>query len=348
MTAPVISFFNNKGGVGKTSLIYHLAWMYADNDWRVLAADLDPQANLTATFLDEDRLESVVFEYGDEADTIYECVQPLIRGVGDVADPVLEFIEADSLADNLALLAGDLSLSRFEDQLAGAWPRCADGEERAFRVASAFWRIMQQAARKREADLVLMDLGPNLGAINRSALIAADYVVIPLAPDLFSIKGMRNLGPTLREWRGQWRDRLEKNPARDLSLPKGKMQPAGYTVQQHSVRLDRPAKAYRRWIRRMPNVYREKILEDAPDDSVDVKSDPHCLALLKHYRSLMPLAQEARKPMFKLTYADGAIGAHAQAAKDTYEDFKNLADRISRQTEIRPNHLTGKKEGVRK
>jgi cellulose biosynthesis protein BcsQ len=336
MSAPVISFFNNKGGVGKTSLIYHLAWMYADNDWRVLAADLDPQANLTATFLDEDRLESVVFEYGDEANTIYECVQPLIRGVGDVADPVLEPIEAESLIDNLALLAGDLFLSSFEDQLAGAWPRCADGEERAFRVESAFWRIMQQAARQHEADLVLMDLGPNLGAINRSALIAADYVVIPLAPDLFSIKGMRNLGPTLRQWRDQWNDRLGRNPAAHLSLPDGQMQPIGYTVQQHSVRLDRPVKAYRRWIRRMPNVYREEILKESPNDEIDVRSDPHCLALLKHYRSLMPLAQEARKPMFKLKYADGAIGAHAQAAKDSYEDFKTLADEISSRTQIRP------------
>lgn len=339
MSVPVLSFFNNKGGVGKTSLIYHLAWMYADKDWRVLAADLDPQANLTATFLDEDRLESVVFEEGGKVDTIYECVQPLMRGVGDISAPVLEPIDAESLSDNLALLAGDLSLSRFEDDLAGAWPRCADGKERAFRVESAFWRILQGAASNHDADLVLMDLGPNLGAINRSALIAADYVVIPLAPDLFSIKGMRNLGPTLRDWRKQWNHRLDKKPIPDLSLPEGRMEPVGYTVQQHSVRLDRPVKAYQRWIRRMPNVYREEILEKPKDDSVDVRSDPHCLALLKHYRSLMPLAQEARKPMFKLKYADGAIGAHAQAAKDSYEDFERLADEIAKHTQMQPKEV---------
>lgn len=339
MSVPVISFFNNKGGVGKTSLIYHLAWMYADKDWRVLAADLDPQANLTATFLDEDRLESVVFEYGEEADTIYECVQPLIRGIGDIAPPVLEPIDGDELSDNLALLAGDLYLSSFEDQLAESWPRCADGDERSFRVESAFWRIMQQAARQHSADLILMDLGPNLGAINRSALIAADHVVIPLAPDLFSIKGMRNLGPTLRRWREQWSRRVDKNPVSDLSLPKGRMEPVGYTVQQHSVRLDRPVKAYQRWIRRMPNVYREEILDEPSDDSVDVRSDPHCLAQLKHYRSLMPLAQEARKPMFKLKYADGAIGAHAQAAKDSYKDFESLADEITERTQIQPKEV---------
>jgi cellulose biosynthesis protein BcsQ len=45
MSPPVIAFFNNKGGVGKTSLVYHLAWMYRDLGLNVLAADLDPQAN---------------------------------------------------------------------------------------------------------------------------------------------------------------------------------------------------------------------------------------------------------------------------------------------------------------
>jgi chromosome partitioning protein len=49
MTIPIIAFFNNKGGVGKTSLVYHLAWMYRDLGLRVLAADFDPQANLTTS-----------------------------------------------------------------------------------------------------------------------------------------------------------------------------------------------------------------------------------------------------------------------------------------------------------
>lgn len=56
MSIPVLTFFNNKGGVGKTSLVYHLAWMLAEEGQRILAVDLDAQANLTAAFLDEDRL----------------------------------------------------------------------------------------------------------------------------------------------------------------------------------------------------------------------------------------------------------------------------------------------------
>ena len=57
MSIPVVAFFNNKGGVGKTTMVYHLAWMFSDSGLRVIAADLDPQSNLTASFLDEDRLE---------------------------------------------------------------------------------------------------------------------------------------------------------------------------------------------------------------------------------------------------------------------------------------------------
>lgn len=323
LSIPIIAFFNNKGGVGKTSLVYHLAWMYADLDYHVLAADLDPQANLTSAFLDEDRLIQVWVDEQDEH-TIYDFLRPLIRGVGDIADPVVEHVD-----DMLGVLVGDLDLSKFEDQLSEVWPKCMDGDERAFRVMSAFWRILMRAAAQERADLILMDLGPNLGAINRAALIAVDYVVIPLAPDLFSLQGLRNLGPTLREWRIRWRDRLARNPAEALPLPQGRMEPAGYILLQHSVRLDRPVKAYERWIARIPDVYREEVLDVPTQDSPSVYNDPHSLALIKHYRSLMPMAQEARKPIFHLKPADGAIGAHYNAVQRVYSDFRQLAQALA-------------------
>ena len=77
MTVPVLTFFNNKGGVGKTSLVYHLAWMLSDMGYRVLACDLGPQANLTAAFLNEDQLEKLWDEDDASAKTILQCVRPL-------------------------------------------------------------------------------------------------------------------------------------------------------------------------------------------------------------------------------------------------------------------------------
>ncbi len=329
MSVSAIAFFNNKGGVGKTSLVYHLAWMITDLGTRVVAADLDPQSNLTAAFLDDNRLEEL-WPDGDHPNTIYGSVQPIIRGIGDVSSPHLE-----NVADGLALLVGDLALSGFEDQLSDVWPRCMDRDERAFRVTSAFWRIMQSAAHLHQADVILMDLGPNLGAINRAALISADFVVIPLSPDLFSVQGLRNLGPSLRRWREEWKERLGRNPAADLRLPSGNMQPSGYIVQQHSVRLDRPVKAYERWIARIPQIYRNEVLNISNEPNIMLRDDPECLALLKHYRSLVPMAQEAKKPVFQLKPADGAIGAHFHAVKGAYQDFEKLAQRICKKTGLK-------------
>jgi len=328
MTAPIIAFFNNKGGVGKTSLVYHLAWMYFDLGLKVVAADLDPQANLTAAFLEEDRLEEI-WEDSTGHNTIFRCVRPLLRGIGDIANPELEKIE-----DGLSLLIGDLQLSGFEDELSSQWPDCLDGKERAFRVISAFWRLLNQAALSSQADVVLVDLGPNLGAINRAALIAADYVVVPLSPDLFSLQGLKNLGPTVRRWREEWEERVLKNPASDLALPKGKMQPVGYIILQHGVRFDRPVKAFLRWIERIPGIYNNEVIQKQDQTILPPASDPNRLALLKHYQSLMPMAQESHKPIFHLKPADGAIGAHIYAVREVYGDFKALAQKIADRTEL--------------
>lgn len=358
MSTAVIAFFNNKGGVGKTSLVYHLAWMYADLGIRVVAADLDPQANLTAAFLSEQRLETLwLDDSNNDPRTIYESISPLIDGTGDIALPHIEYVGEDlyqlslfehtqsPLEDSaIALLPGNLSLSRFEDQLSDVWPRCLDGDSRAFRVISAFWRIMQKAAETHQADVILMDLGPNLGAINRAALIAADYVITPLSPDLFSLQGLRNLGPTLARWRKEWQARLEKwktevisrrRSLESLLLPSGITKPAGYIVLQHSVRMDRPIKAYDYWIAKIPGEYRRSVLdENLEHNIIPITNDQHCLALLKHYRSLMPLAQEAHKPMFHLKPADGAIGSHMQAVQGVDKDFRQLARNIAQRISL--------------
>ena len=315
-----IAFFNNKGGVGKTTLGYHLSWMYADLGASVVVADLDPQANLTAMFLSEDRLEDL-WPDGDHPHSILGSISPILRGLGDISTPHVEEVD-----HNLGLIVGDLGLSRFEARLSAAWPACLDRDEAAFRAESAFYRAIRNAAEMRDADLVLIDVGPNLGALNRAAIIAANFVVIPLAPDLFSLQGLRNLGPTLHEWRTEWRDRVDRLPREStLSVPSADITPAGYIVMQHAVLGGRPVQAYRKWLRRIPEVYRVEALGEASAGRVAEAEDLNCLATLKHYRSLMPMAQEARKPIFHLKAADGALGGHIHAVQDCHDDFMRLA-----------------------
>lgn len=315
-----IAFFNNKGGVGKTSLVYHLAWMYSDLDKRVLAVDLDPQSNLTSMFLPEERLEQL-WPDGPHPETILGVVEPIVRGLGDIAAAKVHEIN-----ENLGLMAGDLGLSNFEGKLSDQWPRCFSRDEAAFRTTTAFHRSIRLAASSMDAELILVDMGPNLGAINRAALIASENVVIPLAPDLFSLQGLKNLGPSLEKWREEWARMIPLSPDPLLSLPAATMRPIGYVVMQYAVRRDRPVKAYEAWSKRIEVEY-EKLIGSQHKWQL-FGPESHCLATLRHYRSLMPMAMEARKPMFHLKPADGAIGAHAAAVSDCWADFERLAKGI--------------------
>ncbi len=316
-----IAFFNNKGGVGKTTLVYHIAWMMAELGHKVMAADLDPQANLSSMFLKEETLETLWPE-DDQHSSVLASVAPILEGIGDIAPTLTQKVN-----ENLHLIPGDLGLSQFEDKLSDSWPRCLDRDPAAFRAVTAFYRIVAGAANDTRAEIALIDVGPNLGAINRSALIAADHVVSPLAPDLYSLQGLKNLGPTLQGWRQGWSQRLDQKPENlNIDLPSGRMNPAGYIVMQHIERKSRPVKAFQKWVQRIPGTYRKHVL-DRPEEDIP-EPDPYCLGMVRNYQSLVPMAQEARKPIFFLKSADGAIGAHAQSVTKCYLHFKRMTEAI--------------------
>jgi len=316
-----VAFFNNKGGVGKTSLIYHLGWMFADLGKRVLLADLDPQSNLTAMCFKDEEIEAL-YEAG-APDTVFTALAPVKRGVGD-----LRFFDPRIVTERLSIVPGDLLLSDFEDDLSETWGRCLDRMERAFRVTAAFHRIIEDAGHRHQADLVLIDVGPTFGALNRAALIAADFIVIPVAPDLFSVRGLENVGERLKSWRTEWVDRLSRAGALEFSLPKGDMRPIGYVVSRHTEFADGVVRAYQKWINKIPSAYRRSV------DDPSVPDTALSLGRLKDYRSLIAMAQDARKPMFKLRPGDGAIGGHQGAVSAAYGDFKQLAQEIAARIEM--------------
>ena len=142
-------------------------------------------------------------------------------------------------------------------------------------------------------------------------------------------------------WRNLWKKRLDNwhsSPEQasypSFFVPQAKMQPIGYLCQQHSVRLDRPVKAYDKWVNRIPSVYREYVLKESIIPNIKPQDDPYCLATIKHFRSLIPMGQERRKPIFNLTSADGAIGSHANAVQDAKKDFKALAEIIASKIDL--------------
>lgn len=154
-----------------------------------------------------------------------------------------------------------------------------------------------------------------------------------------------NLGPTLRSWRHAWNKRLQEAPMVEELNPAGVMTPIGYVVLLHSQRLDRPVAAHQQWANRIPEVYSQYVLDKKSfADATSPEFDENCLAMIKHYRSLVPMSLEARKPIFDLKPADGAIGAHFNAVKLVYGDFVNLARRIA--LACNQKHLSKKMENM--
>lgn len=322
-----IAFFNNKGGVGKTSLLYHTAYMFAELGHSVLAVDLDPQTNLSQMFLDEDRFLDIV----ENNKTIIHALRLIEKKQGDITPAYVEKIN-----NNLFLLPGDLSLSLIEDKLSKEWYECLTGEWYPFALQSAFYRIIHEAAERNHIDYVFVDVGPNFGAVNRTALLSSDYLIVPSTADLFSLKGLSNIGERVESWFAEWEKRLaqRKPDTMELDLPVDKIYPLGYVLMQHGVTSNTPVKAYKKFADKIPEVFRSSFKLKPEESPISFESDPFCLASIKHYNSLMPMAMEVRKPIFMLKPADGAIGAHYNAVKKVYEDFekfsKNIKESIDR------------------
>jgi len=286
VSVPVIAFFNPKGREGTTSLVYNLAWMFSDLGVKVLAVDLDPQAGLTTAF-------------------------------GMAGSPSSL---AQTINDGLVLLPGDLELAVTEEELAVQWQIALTGNQQALRTLSEPWRTMTMLASVHDAQLVLVDLGPNFSAINRSGLIGADHIVVPLTAH--SVSSLKLLGSTLEKWRKGLRQRLDCSPA--AALPERKLAPLGYIIQHRGI----VKRDYQYYTNRAPDYYRKFLLDELPLSGFSILDDPYNLAVIRAYRSLLPMAQEAHKPLFHLKPADGALGAFLQSAEDARRDFEALAKAI--------------------
>jgi chromosome partitioning protein len=317
--------FNNKGGVGKTTLTFNLAHMAARLGQRVAVVDYDPQCTLSSIFLQEDELATLWQSSGGR--TVAACIEPVRRGKGDGLAP-----EPVRISDALWLLPGHLDLGRFEQTLAQEWGQTMQSSnERALDVVTALALLASQVADKVRADLLFVDVGPSLGALNRAALLACDAVVLPLAPDLFSLQGMRNVGPTLRDWRADWevvRERHLRGRSQEKLAPH-LFHPIGYVVQQHLARKDQAVKGYAKWAEAIPATYRQEVLNEAGNGDMSVERDPFCLASIRHFASLVPIAQQARKPMFDLKQSDGIGGGQIQAVARCRREFETLVQRLN-------------------
>ena len=174
----IISIFNNKGGVGKSTLTYHLGAALAEKGKKTLLVDLDPQSNLTLYGLSEEELEGIwnsedefITDFsaakkkmsGDEfkkfqikVHSIHYLLKPVEDGVSD--ENIL--CEPAHLRENLDLIPGRLTLHMFENKLSKQWSEAFLGEPQAIRIVTAIRRKCEEYADQYGYDIILIDTSP--------------------------------------------------------------------------------------------------------------------------------------------------------------------------------------------
>ena len=327
----LVSIFNNKGGVGKTTYLYHIAHLLERQGKTVLLVDLDSQCNLSAYCLSDNDLERSW--RSDRGNSIWIAVERVYKGIGDIGKR--KPLRPNDNYENLHLIPGDVLLSNYEDILGDTWSSAKGGNEPALRVQSAIYRYILWCAHQVNADIVMLDLGPNLGALNRSILAASDHFIVPMSPDLFSIRGTENLGNKLVLWRKEWNQCQSAWEGGDLELPKGKPNFLGYVMQQHNVRKntetgDGMTRGWSIFGDRVEEAVQRNIIDKlSSHDQVHDWGDGNWnIGKVPNLHSLIPYSLEARKPVFDCKSNDGLNGAHITRARDSKIYFEPIVNKL--------------------
>ncbi|TBN08086.1 ParA family protein [Agrobacterium cavarae] len=324
-----VCFFNNKGGVGKTTLVANLGAELALNfGARVLLVDCDPQCNLTQYALGDE--ESLKLYSDADPQSVYSVIRPLALGKGYSSN--LPIIKPEKFGFDLVV--GDPRLALQEDLLAQDWRDAKAGGMRGIQTTFVFFDLLKKA-KDLNYDFVLFDMGPSLGAINRSILLAVDYFVVPMAIDIFSIWAIRNIGQTVSVWRRELQSGISiaEDPSelpefeRDHSLKF-----IGYVTQQHKERgftksdddkdggqTKRIVQAYQEINKNIPAEIEKSLSPFYTKGNIN----PH-LGEVRHLGSLAPMSQSQNTPLLNVA----AGGGYIQLRKQAREIYRDIAEKF--------------------
>jgi len=326
-----IALFNNKGGVGKTTLLCNIAaYLKRRKGKRVLIVDADPQCNASTYVMGDDEVFQRYIDNSEES--IHKIVNSIKKGEGYIDANSIPILHSSSFGVDIIL--GDTRLSVAEDFLSKDWIEAINGEPRGLKTTFVFYDMLRSLEDR--YDYILFDVGPSLGAINRTVLMACDYFIMPMSSDVFCIKAIDNIATSLKTWIDGLAKGLaiyEENENEDFSLRgisiSPKLQFLGYVNQQYTAKTQggvvRPVKAYDKIIKQMPSRITQKLKRLYPKE---IKTDELKLGDIPNFNSLIPLSQLSNKPIFILGGQDGVVGAHFSKVREYEDVMKTITSNI--------------------
>lgn len=347
-----ISIFNNKGGVGKTTLTYHLAHALASMGHRTLVIDLDPQCNLTIIGMDEELIHSIWaqedsfvedFEKakgsatGNEFDllldsprSIHFLLKPTEDGVGDIPrlPPPYE------LGSGLGLIPGRLTMHMYEDKISKLWSEAFQGDPQAIRTITKIRTLARTYAATHGYEFVIMDTSPSLGALNKVVISTTDGFLIPCMPDMFSLYGIRNIGAALAGWKRQFHTMYSLlSDEKRAEFPGQFIKLLGFTIYnaKRYTAVDHPwnlATAHYNYAMQIPGAITEYIPELVRDHlTAELLSAPVGGESVMHSHNTLPgMAQKYHAPIWNVPNLPNLENADAATIRGNREVYFSTRD----------------------
>lgn len=320
----VISLFNHKGGVSKTTTVFHLGWKMASMGKKVLIVDADPQCNLTGLTLGLEDYDSLFAFYDSKQNTdIFNSLAPTFAIESSTASQLTgKTAVAKTKNENLFILAGNIRFSEIDIQIATALT--SSGTIPVLRrFVGAINKLIRDIAKQYEFDIVLIDMSPSVSATNQCILMGSDYFIIPISPDFYCYQAIDSLSNVLPRWStdiGGFRTGVD-----DYSLPKAPPKMLGfisqnyrvYTTEQNDDGNDQKtmSKAYKEWLEKIKTIATERLVPSLKKSGMVIEDDifkkfvtydvPYHLAGVQNFSGLIPVSQKLSKPIYELTQQDG-------------------------------------------
>ena len=312
--ATIITFFNHKGGVGKTTLLYHLAWKFTEKGKKVLMVDADSQCNLSNLSLGEEEFIKHYQKYPN--DNIKAGLAPAFES----RPKLIEAVYCPNIGQkaNLYLLPGSFEVTEYETQLSVAINFNTTFLTMA-NLPGSFYKLIYECASKYKVDYVFIDLNPGLSSINQTLLFSSNYFILPCGVDYFSKQAIKSLSNVLPNW-ANWSVKAKSHFKDSVyPLPIYQTKFLGYTVNNFNVKSNKPAKAVQEMIDDLDDEIMNVLLPKlrASNIATDVNiEDNYLLANIKSFNTLQQISHRVSKPVFNLTSNDtGNTGI----IKDTQE-----------------------------
>ncbi|WP_043689698.1 ParA family protein [Luteimonas huabeiensis] len=313
----IVTLYNHKGGVSKTTTTFNLASYLASKGSKVLLVDADPQCNLTQIAL-APLIDSVDEESVKKSEIVELPGTSLLdvlnqRVQGDSAFIDINKIELCNVNRSIDLLRGSVDLSSVEDDLAEAHMQRLAQRTNLMRTYVAIGDFLVRLGSKNKYDYIFIDVGPSSGPLTRAFFLVCDYFFVPSAPDRFNVEAVRTLSTILQRW--MYEHELIYNSYKSLGLPVRHGKPAflGLIIQAFKIYKGKPKPAFKLWQQRLPaevrRVLRPVLQAHSEKDRVLYlpQSEKKVVAAsISDFGQLAPLMQEVGKAVFLLDQSDTA------------------------------------------